>query len=80
MSCPSMDNIDRACSLTDKPNLTADGSRQLLLPTVLGNTNNRDLNNIDCHAMASLINGHFADQVMLAHQMLKYLQVLDANP
>ena len=69
-SCPylttpstSMDSIVRVCSLTDKPNLTADGSRQLLLPTVLGNNNNRDLNNIDCHALAKLIEGHYSDQV-----------------
>ena len=47
----------------DSQNLTADGSRQLLLPTVLGNANNRDLNNIDCHALAELINGRFDDEV-----------------
>jgi hypothetical protein len=63
MSCPSMDNIVRVHCQPDKQNLTADGSRKLLLPTVLGNTNNRDLNNIDCHAMAALINGEYADQV-----------------
>ena len=63
MSCPSMDNIVRVHCQPDKQNLTADGSRKLLLPTVVGNTNNRDLNNIDCHAMAALINGEYSDQV-----------------
>lgn len=36
---------------------------QLLLPTVLGNSNNRDLNNIDCETLADLMTGKFKDQV-----------------
>jgi hypothetical protein len=76
-SCPflttsstSMDSIVRVCSLTDKPNLTADGIRQLLLPTVLGSNNNRDLNNIDCHALAKLVEGHYSNQVILLSSLL----------
>jgi len=70
-----MDNIVRVHCQPDKQNLTADGSRKLLLPTVVGNTNNRDLNNIDCHAMAALINGEYANQVW-SKSGLKHLDLL----
>ena len=49
--------------VVDQSNLTSDGRRQLLLPTVAGMSNNGDLNNIDCHVLADLLNGKFDHQV-----------------
>jgi hypothetical protein len=34
-----------------------------VLPTILGNSNNRDLNNIDSETLADLMEGKFKDQV-----------------
>ena len=67
-SSQSLDSIPRFCSLTGKPSLTADASRQLLLPTVLSATKNRSLNNVDCHAVADLLNGRYSEQVSLFYK------------
>ena len=53
----------RVCVINDTSNMTADGRRRLLLPTVPGSGNNSDLNNVDCHSLADLIRGKYDDQV-----------------
>ena len=54
------------CVVDDLSNMTADGLHRLLLPTVSGSGKNRDLNNIECHAVADLIRGKFDDQVRVS--------------
>ena len=63
LSKASLDVTVARSLVVDQSNLTSDGRRQLLLPTVAGMSSNGDLNNIDCHVLADLLNGKFDHQV-----------------
>ncbi|KAL3865040.1 hypothetical protein ACJMK2_006673 [Sinanodonta woodiana] len=54
----TIDAVDR---LSDKPDLTADGSRPYRLPTIPGR--HRDLTSISCHTMAALVRGTYSDEI-----------------
>lgn len=64
LSLSESENIKRACSLADVPNLTGDRSRKLSLPTVFGSgRSSKTLDNVDCHTMADLLRGKYDDKI-----------------
>ncbi|TRY63490.1 hypothetical protein TCAL_06852 [Tigriopus californicus] len=56
-------SIRQACERLDEPNTTADRTRTLSLPVMLKGKKHTDLDTIDCHTLARLMRGEFADKV-----------------